>query len=141
MAGTEKIRENRLRRMAERQGLRLEKSRRRDPLAWDFETYQLVDPRSNAVVAQAHAVGHGYGLTLDEIEHRLTARYRGIASFMAAHTGTVEAGTNFTIRSNEPPDFGLSVYAGDTKLGSVVLVSAEGDTRERLNKRLVELYP
>lgn len=32
----DKIRENRLRRMAERQGLRIEKSRRRDPLAIDY---------------------------------------------------------------------------------------------------------
>jgi hypothetical protein len=34
--GTEKIYENRLRRAAERQGLTLSKSRRRDPLATDY---------------------------------------------------------------------------------------------------------
>jgi hypothetical protein len=41
---SEKVRENKLRRMAERQRLRLEKSRRRDPLAYDYGTYMLVDP-------------------------------------------------------------------------------------------------
>ncbi len=37
----EKVRENRLRRMAERQGLKLHKSRRRDPRAIDYGTYHL----------------------------------------------------------------------------------------------------
>jgi hypothetical protein len=69
-ATAEKIRENRLRRMAERQGLALQKSRRRDPRAVDFGTYMLVDTNSNAVVA---TVGEdGYGLTLNAIEAWLT---------------------------------------------------------------------
>jgi hypothetical protein len=34
--------ETRLRRAAERRGYRLEKSRRRDPAAYDYGTYQLV---------------------------------------------------------------------------------------------------
>ncbi len=38
-----KVRENRLRRMAERQGLTLTKSRRRDPRALDFGLYWLAD--------------------------------------------------------------------------------------------------
>jgi hypothetical protein len=66
----EKIRENKLRRMAERQGLRLEKSRRRDERAYDYGTYQLVDPYTNTLVASGHQ--HGYGLSLDEIEQALT---------------------------------------------------------------------
>jgi hypothetical protein len=37
----EKIRENRMRRMAERQGLRLSKSRRRDPRAIDYDRWQV----------------------------------------------------------------------------------------------------
>jgi hypothetical protein len=74
MAGNaeHKVRENRLRRMAERQGLRLEKSRRRDPNAWDYGTWQLTDARTNAIVAQNFAIGQGYGLSLDDIEERLT---------------------------------------------------------------------
>ena len=66
-----KVRENRLRRMAERQGLQLQKSRRRDPLAWDFGTYQLVDVRTDEVVAYEVTMEQGYGLDLDEIEARL----------------------------------------------------------------------
>ena len=38
----EKVRENRLRRIAERAGLRLEKSRRRDPRAIDYDCWLLV---------------------------------------------------------------------------------------------------
>jgi hypothetical protein len=39
----EKVRENRLRRMAERQGLELRKSRRRDPRAMDYGRWYIVD--------------------------------------------------------------------------------------------------
>jgi hypothetical protein len=39
----EKVRENRLRRMAERQGLELRKSRRRDPRAKDYGRWYMVD--------------------------------------------------------------------------------------------------
>jgi hypothetical protein len=38
-----KVDENRLRRMAERQGFKLVKSRRRDPLARDYERYVITD--------------------------------------------------------------------------------------------------
>jgi hypothetical protein len=62
-----KVREARLRRIAERQGLRLQKSRRRDPLALDYDSYQVIDPRSNMVVF-GELAGHGFGATLDAIE-------------------------------------------------------------------------
>lgn len=65
----DKVRENRLRRMAERQGLRVEKSRRRDPRATDFGTYHLVDVETNTIVA--YGLQSGYGLSLDEIEAAL----------------------------------------------------------------------
>ena len=68
----EKVRENRLRRMAERQGLRLEKSRRRDPRAVDYGTYRLVDVANNIVVA-GDTSGSGYGMTLDVVERELTS--------------------------------------------------------------------
>jgi hypothetical protein len=45
MTHSEKVRENALRRMAQRRGLRLERSRRRDPAATDFGTYRIVSPR------------------------------------------------------------------------------------------------
>jgi hypothetical protein len=41
----DKVRENRLRRMAERQGLRLTKTRRRDPRALDYGEYRLQGKR------------------------------------------------------------------------------------------------
>ncbi len=72
-----KARENRLRQMAARQRMQLQKSRRRDPNAWDYGTYQLVDTDTNTVVAQDSAIGHGFGLSLDQIEARLTHKEEG----------------------------------------------------------------
>jgi hypothetical protein len=46
----EKVEENRLRRIAERQGLRLTKSRRRDPLAADFGTFTVADAATGTVL-------------------------------------------------------------------------------------------
>ena len=69
MSDEDKIRENRLRRAAQRQGLALTKSRRRDPRATDHGTYMLVDASTNAVVA--HGLPSGYGMNLDEIEDQL----------------------------------------------------------------------
>jgi hypothetical protein len=52
----------------------LEKSRRRDPRALEYGTYQLVDMRGNYLVHHNSdgTGGLGYGLDLDEIEERLT---------------------------------------------------------------------
>ena len=69
MSDTDKIRENRLRRAAQRQGLMLTKSRRRDPRAYDYGTYMLVDHQTNTLVAGSSQ--SGYGLSLDEIETAL----------------------------------------------------------------------
>lgn len=68
---TEKSRETRLRRMADRQGLRLEKSRRRDPRAVDFGAYMLVDMQTNAVVAGTGEIGRPHW-SLDDVERYLT---------------------------------------------------------------------
>lgn len=62
----DKVREDRLRRMARRQGLRLIKSRRRDPRALDYEAYWVMDDRQQ--------IAHGpvpQGFTLDEAERFL----------------------------------------------------------------------
>lgn len=64
MDTAEKVRENRLRRMAERQGKLLRKSRRRDPRAIDFGTWSLVDPQHNVLLAQSD--------DLDQVERWLT---------------------------------------------------------------------
>jgi hypothetical protein len=67
MTHADKIRENRLRRAAGRQGLRLVKSPRRDPRALDFGRYQLV--AADKTVARDPAA---YKLTLDEVERHLS---------------------------------------------------------------------
>lgn len=67
----EKVRENRLRRMAERQGLALRKSRRRDERALDYGRYMLVDERTNAVVVGTVPLGRPCW-TLDDIEEYLS---------------------------------------------------------------------
>lgn len=60
-----KVLENRLRRAAERQGLRLEKSRLRDRRAIGYGTYQLVDERADTVVQADDE--RGYGLDLHDV--------------------------------------------------------------------------
>lgn len=68
----EKTRETRLRRMAERQGLRLVKSRRRDPRAIDYGRYMILDVWTTGVVAGSDG---DIGLpqwTLDDVEEFLT---------------------------------------------------------------------
>jgi len=56
-ATDEKVRENRLRCMADRQGLRLVKSRRRDPRAIDHGGWMIVDEATNGIVADTEAIG------------------------------------------------------------------------------------
>jgi len=67
----EKVRENRLRRAAARQGLMLRKSRRRDPKARDYDRYWLVVPEINSVVA-----GGRYGWSLDVVNSYLDVKGR-----------------------------------------------------------------
>ena len=66
----EKVRENRLRRMAKRQGLMLQRSRRRDPRAVDYGRYILADARINGIVFGSGP--NGFDATLDDIEDYLT---------------------------------------------------------------------
>ena len=68
-----KVRENRLRRMADRQGLKLMKSPRRDPNALGYGTFMLVDVQTGgAVFADWDTYDKLYGRDLDEIEEWLT---------------------------------------------------------------------
>ena len=67
----ERVRENRLRRVADRQGLRLVKSRRRDPRAVDYRRYMVVDLATGAVVVGAGALGRPVW-DLDQVEAYLT---------------------------------------------------------------------
>ncbi len=67
----EKVKENRLRRMADRQGLRLLKSRRRDPRAYDFGGYMLVDHQTGGADFGSNPLP--YSLSLDDVEMYLTS--------------------------------------------------------------------
>ena len=66
MDQAEKVRENRLRRAAQRQRLILEKSRRRDPRAYDYGMYVLKDEQTMQPIFPS-----GYSLTIDDVERHL----------------------------------------------------------------------
>lgn len=66
MTQAEKTRQIRLRRMAERQGLVLRKSRRRDPLALDYDRWKILD-ENGKTIAGADKAGRPT-MTIDEIE-------------------------------------------------------------------------
>jgi hypothetical protein len=68
----DKTRENRLRRIAARQGLSLRKSPRRDPNALGYGTYMLADSTTRRVVAMDWNLPGGYGLDLEAIEEVLS---------------------------------------------------------------------
>ena len=61
-----KVNENRLRRVADRQGLQLRKSRRRDPNAVDYGLYALIE-RSYGSAIHPHGVISEYDLTLEDV--------------------------------------------------------------------------
>lgn len=72
-ADADKVRENRLRRMAERQGLRYQVSRRRDPRAIDYGRIYLIDARANTLVTEfTPGTGTVPGTVLDQVEAWLT---------------------------------------------------------------------
>jgi hypothetical protein len=65
--GPRKAHENWLRRTAERQQLRLVKSARRDPKAWDYGTYTLISRSGDGPAVLEHAA-------MQEIENYLSGR-------------------------------------------------------------------
>lgn len=62
-----KVRENRLRRMAKRQGLTLVKSRIRDQRAIGYGMWFVVDPSNNTLQTSEH------GMNIDEVENYLNS--------------------------------------------------------------------
>jgi hypothetical protein len=98
----DKVRENRLRRMAERQGLRLVKSRRRDPHAFDHGRYMLHTIGTNDVVFGAPITGPNGSATLDEVEEFLS-NSRDV--FERVATDLAIAGSDaIPVRRNDEPD-------------------------------------
>jgi hypothetical protein len=73
-AVNQKVRENRLRRMADRQGYRLEKSRARDPRDLTFGGYQLINIEIGGVDFGWGNANRGYAASLDEIEEYLNPK-------------------------------------------------------------------
>jgi hypothetical protein len=65
-----KVYENRLRRSADRQGYKVEKSRRRDERAITYQRYRLVDLLDGSVIG---AGGFGYALDVREVAVKLYA--------------------------------------------------------------------
>jgi hypothetical protein len=80
----EKVRENRLRRMLDRRGFKLVKSRRRDTEAWDFGSYIIIDQATGLIVEggshQAHLPG------LEDVEAWLK-KPRPISKDVARYVG------------------------------------------------------
>lgn len=67
-----KVRENRLRRAAKRQGLEFQRFRAVDPRHALYGTYQLVGSDGSIVAAKEHpAFGKQYGLTIEDVEKAL----------------------------------------------------------------------
>ena len=66
MDTSEKVRENRVRRMLKRQGYSLMKSRRRDPQALDYGGYMIIDDEINGVVFGSNP--YEFSATLDNVE-------------------------------------------------------------------------
>jgi hypothetical protein len=65
-----KVRANRLRRTADRRGLALRKSRRRDPRATDYDRWTIVDLATGEVVAGTGPSGRPH-FTLDAVANYL----------------------------------------------------------------------
>lgn len=76
-----KVYENRVRRIAQRQGLQLQRSPRRDRRATDWRTYQLVDPAMNNVVV-SKGLESGYGLSLTDVDRELSEGAIGYEAFV-----------------------------------------------------------
>ncbi len=73
MDTAQKVRENRLRNAARRQGLTLSRSRSRDPLALDFGTYRLTDAATGETVLKP-CDGEDYTGERDERQGRESTR-------------------------------------------------------------------
>ena len=73
-----KVRENRLRRVADRRGLKLRRSPRRDTHALDYDLYALTTLDGAGGTVHPEGAISPYALTLDEVEERLA--YNGKCS-------------------------------------------------------------
>ena len=72
-----KVAENKLRRAADRQGLRLEKSRSRDGRAIDYGLFALIDVRTGVAINPAIAGRWICSWTLDDVQKYLNRPVEG----------------------------------------------------------------
>jgi hypothetical protein len=125
MDNADKVLENRLRRMAERRGLRLEKSRRRDPRAADYGTYQLIENEANSIVSFG-----GGPLTLSQAEAQLC----GWFTFHRANPGEhvdAEAGSVTTVKPGAVLDLA----------GRNFIAQEDGSLRELSDQEMADELP
>jgi hypothetical protein len=69
----DKVRDNRIRRIADRRGLRLVKSGRRDPNALDYGLYALIDYETGRAINPSLIGRYTCSWTLDQIKDYLVA--------------------------------------------------------------------
>jgi hypothetical protein len=122
----EKVYENRVRRLAERQELVLVKSRRRDPGAPDFGVYWLSDRTTKARIYPSGAPD--YGLSLREIEHWLTTAIAVVNMIRRLSA----SGRSFVDIANSLNEQGLTTQRGqqwDANLLQRILDAAERKTK------------
>jgi hypothetical protein len=72
MDTAEKVRESRIRRMADRQGYKLMRSRARDPRDITYGGYHLVDHQVGGVAFGYGNANRDYAASLDDVEAWLT---------------------------------------------------------------------
>ena len=137
--GDDRVRENRLRRMAARQGLRLLKSLRRDQYADGYGTYRLVGAQDGE-----HRYGDavtGFGMDLDAVERQLKSRP---PTTSALATGNGRPSEGAATASDAVPELTVAVHhlAGHAE----VVLSGELDCasapqlRRALEQLIIEGY-
>jgi anti-anti-sigma factor len=124
MMEQERVRENRLRRMAARQGLRLLKSRRRDPYASGYGTYVLVPAAaSRSIPADAQ-----FGCDLDEIEQQLKTTTAGEAIEQTVGDVRITQGAEVRIvDAGDPHSANLAASVRDVDGHAEVVLTGELD--------------
>lgn len=110
--------------MAERRGLRLEKSRRRDPRAVDYGTYQLLDAATNTVASYG-----GGPLSLDEVERQLMGAY-GFGRIESGIRIDAEAGSVVTVKPGAVLDIAST--------GQKLIAQEDGSLRELTAEELAD---
>jgi hypothetical protein len=98
-----KVRENALRRLAERRGFQLVKSRSRDPRAVDYGRFKIVETATGVTVAGDDGRG-GCAYTFDEAEGYLAASRPPAVAFAVRDDGPAESWDDKKIGRWHPRD-------------------------------------